>query len=155
MFWSGTWSNAELLRVRRSSTTSPSRRCRRASAAPRSSTVSRTSSPRTRRTRPRPSAFQNYLAGKKAAQSSRPRSARRTPRSTDTQQAFVESAPWDLQIFLDEANDSSFPYPISKNTAAWNKLENDLLPAAFDGERPVAEVAKELAEKMNAALAKE
>ena len=78
------------------------------------------------------------------------------PAFTDTQQAWVDSAPdWNLEIFLAAATDYAQPYPISLNTSAWNKLETDLLPAAFSGERPVAEVAAELAERMNEALAKE
>ena len=44
---------------------------------------------------------------------------------------------------------------MSKNTAAWNTLETNLLPSAFDGSEPVDQVAKELAQKMDAALAKE
>jgi multiple sugar transport system substrate-binding protein len=99
-------------------------------------------------------AFQNYLAGKQAALTQAKMGAA-NPAFNDTQKAFVDSAPYDLNIFETAATDYSFPYPISKNTAAWNKLENDLLPEAFDGKRPVADVAKELAKKMNAALADE
>ncbi|WP_223690144.1 ABC transporter substrate-binding protein [Leifsonia poae] len=99
-------------------------------------------------------AFQNYLAGKQAAQTQAEMGAA-NPAFNGTQEAFVKTAPWDLNIFEKAAADYSYPYPISKNTAAWNKLENDLLPDAFDGKRPVAEVAKQLATEMNAALAKE
>ena len=77
------------------------------------------------------------------------------PAFNGTQQAFVDTGPWDLNIFEKAAADYSFPYPISKNTAAWNKAENDLLPDAFSGKKPVEEVAKELAKQMNADLAKE
>ncbi|MGA0566969.1 extracellular solute-binding protein [Rathayibacter sp. KR2-224] len=60
----------------------------------------------------------------------------------------------DLQLFLDEAKSAS-PYPISKNTSAWNQMESDILPAAFAGQTPMAQAAKQLADQMNAELAKE
>ncbi|MGM7679013.1 ABC transporter substrate-binding protein [Microbacterium sp. A94] len=78
------------------------------------------------------------------------------PAFNDTQQAWVASAPdYTLETFLNAATDYAQPYPVSKNTSAWNKLETELLPEAFSGDRPVAEVAKDLAEQMNQALAKE
>ena len=78
------------------------------------------------------------------------------PAFTGTQQAFVDSAPqYKLQIFEDAATDYSVAYPVSKNSSAWNKVELELLPLAFSGEKPAAEVAKDLADKMNQALAKE
>ena len=60
----------------------------------------------------------------------------------------------DLQLFLDEAKVAS-PYPISKNTSAWNQFESNILPAAFAGQVPMAKAATQLADQMNAALAKE
>lgn len=72
-----------------------------------------------------------------------------------TQDTFVQALPnADLQVFLD-ATDYAKPYPVSANTAAWNALETELLPAAFSGERPVADVTADLAEQMDAALAAE
>jgi len=77
------------------------------------------------------------------------------PAFTGTQSAFTESLPdANLQVFLDAA-DYAEPLPVSKNSAAWNAAETELLPQAFSGQRPVAEVAEELAEQMNAALAEE
>lgn len=74
---------------------------------------------------------------------------------TGTQGTFVEALPdAGLQMFLDAA-DYAKPLPVSANTAAWNALETELLPAAFSGERPVADVTADLAEQMNAALAAE
>lgn len=100
-------------------------------------------------------AFQDYL-GTEEAQRTQAEMGAANPAFNETQQAFVDSQPtFNLQVFLDEATDYSFPYPASKNTAAWNQLEAELLPAALSGERPVADVAKELAEKMNASLADE
>lgn len=72
-----------------------------------------------------------------------------------TQGTFVDALPGaNLQVFLDAAAYAK-PLPVSANTAAWNALETELLPAAFSGERSVADVTAELAEKMDAALAAE
>jgi len=73
-----------------------------------------------------------------------------------TQKFFVESVPnWDLQVFIDGAENYAFPYPVSRNTSAWNLVESKLLPAAFSGDKPVDSVAKDLASQMSALLAKE
>ena len=77
------------------------------------------------------------------------------PAYTGTQQAFAGSMEGvDLSMFLDAVSYAK-PYPVSKNSAAWNALETSMLPEAFSGEKPVPEVASELATKMNALLAKE
>lgn len=78
------------------------------------------------------------------------------PAFNGTQEAFEKSQPqWKLSVFADAAKNYAYPYPVSKNTAAWNELESNLLPDAFAGKRPVAEVATELASKMNELLAGE
>lgn len=98
--------------------------------------------------------FQEFL-GTEEAQRTQAEMGAANPAFNDTQKAFVDSVPsFNLQVFLDAAEYAK-PYPVSRNTAAWTQLESDLLPAALSGERPVAEVAKELAEQMNAALADE
>jgi multiple sugar transport system substrate-binding protein len=100
-------------------------------------------------------AFLSYLGSEEAALL-QAASGAANPAFNGTQQKFVDSAPgYNLQVFEDAAVDYSVAYPVSKNTSAWNKLETDLLPQAFSGERPVADVVKDLAEQMNAALAKE
>jgi multiple sugar transport system substrate-binding protein len=100
-------------------------------------------------------AFGTYL-GSKEAQLTQAKTGTVIPAFNGTQDAFVASVPhFNLQVFLDGAKNYSFPLPISKNTAAWNQLEADLLPQAFSGQRPVEEVAAELATKMNESLAKE
>jgi len=100
-------------------------------------------------------AFLAYL-GSEEAQRTQAEMGAANPAFTGTQQAFVDSVPnFGIQVFLDSAEDMAFPYPISQNTAAWNALENELLPQAFSGKRPVEEVAQELADSMNAELAKE
>ena len=78
------------------------------------------------------------------------------PAFIGTNGAFVDSVPgWNLQSFIDSAEDYAVAYPVSKDTQRWNEQETALLPAAFSGERPVAEVAGELATKMNEILAAE
>ncbi|MFC4222514.1 ABC transporter substrate-binding protein [Lysinibacter cavernae] len=99
-------------------------------------------------------AFVTYLASKEA-QTTQAEMGAANPAFNGTQTAFVDSVPhFDIQVLLD-AQDYAYPYPISKNTAAWTQLETDLLPAAFSGDKPVKDVANELATKMNEALAKE
>lgn len=153
MFWSGTWSNAELLAspVKDSIALAPLPKGERQATVIHglANVVAKDS-----KNKAAAVAFQTYLGGKTAAQIQAKLGAA-NPAYNDTQQAFVDTAPWDLNIFETAAVDYAYPYPISKNTAAWNKAESDLLPDAFSGKRPVAEVAKELAKRMNADLAKE
>lgn len=49
----------------------------------------------------------------------------------------------------------SVPYPVSSNTPVWNELESNAINEMYSYERPVREVLKDLADKMNEALAKE
>lgn len=78
------------------------------------------------------------------------------PAFIGTNEAFVKSVPeWNLQSFIDSAEDYAVAYPVSKDTQRWNEQETALLPAAFSGERPVGEVAADLATKMNEILAAE
>jgi multiple sugar transport system substrate-binding protein len=99
-------------------------------------------------------ALQVFLASKEAQQQQGDAGAV-IPAFDGTQDAFTSSMPdANLQVFLD-ALDYAQPLPVSKNTAVWNALETDLLPQAFSGDQPVAAVTDELAQKMDAALAKE
>jgi multiple sugar transport system substrate-binding protein len=99
-------------------------------------------------------ALQAYMASKPAQQQQGDMGAI-IPAYDGTQDAFTKTMPdADLQVFLDAVKYAK-PLPVSKNTAAWNTLETNLLPSAFDGSKPVDQVAKELATKMDAALAKE
>ena len=153
MFWSGTWSNAELLSspVKAQIAVAPlPTGTRQATVIHGLANVVAKDS----KNKSAAIAFQNYLGGKEAAQTQAKMGAA-NPAYNGTQQAFVDSAPWDLNVFEKAATDYAYPYPISKNTAAWNKAESDLLPDAFSGKKPVDEVAKELAAQMNADLAKE
>ena len=99
-------------------------------------------------------ALQVFLAGEEA-QRAQGEFGSIMPAFEGTQGAFVDSMPQaNLQVFVD-AVDYSRPLPVSANTSAWNALESELLPQAFSGERPVAEVTEELAEQMDEALAEE
>lgn len=78
------------------------------------------------------------------------------PAFNGTQQAWIESVPeWQLDVFTTGAADYSVPYPVSKNTAAWEDLQLQILPDAFAGKVAMDEAAKKLAEQMDALLAKE
>ena len=77
------------------------------------------------------------------------------PAYNGTQQAWVKAYPqYDLQSFLDELS-YAVPYPISKDTAAWNALETSNLTKAWDLSESVPTAASQLTTQMNAALAKE
>jgi multiple sugar transport system substrate-binding protein len=77
------------------------------------------------------------------------------PAYQNTQQAWVASMPeFKLQVFLDELA-YGVVYPVSANTAEWNKLEETDLAAAWSGEQSVPQAAGKLATEMNEALAKE
>lgn len=77
------------------------------------------------------------------------------PAYEGTQQAWVDAMPeFNLQAFIDQVPDGVV-YPVSANTAAWNALEDEMLPDAWNGAKPVSDVADELAAAMNDALAKE
>ena len=104
--------------------------------------------------KPAAQALQVFLASK-AAQQQQGDLGAVIPAFTGTQQAFASSMKGvELSLFLD-AVDYAKPYPVSKNSAAWNALETSMLPEAFAGEKPVAEVGNDLATQMNALLAKE
>ncbi|WP_236028182.1 ABC transporter substrate-binding protein [Paractinoplanes lichenicola] len=77
------------------------------------------------------------------------------PAYEGTQSDWVKAHPdLNLQTFLD-AVDYAVPYPVSKNTAAWNEAELTHLTKAWSGEQPVDRAATDLAKTMNDLLAKE
>lgn len=77
------------------------------------------------------------------------------PAFTGTQDNWVAAHPqYHLQVFLDELA-YAVPYPVSKNTAAWEQLEQQYLTPAWDGKADVAQAVKDLAAAMDAELAKE
>jgi multiple sugar transport system substrate-binding protein len=77
------------------------------------------------------------------------------PAYNGTQSAWVAAHPeFKLRTFLDAVAYAA-PFPVSKNTAAWNEAELTYLTKAWTGEEPVEKAAAELATAMNALLAKE
>ncbi|GAA1625342.1 sugar ABC transporter substrate-binding protein [Nonomuraea maheshkhaliensis] len=77
------------------------------------------------------------------------------PAYNGTQNDWVAAHPeWKLQTFLDAVS-YAVPYPVSKNTAAWQEAELTHLTKAWTGEVPVEKAAADLAAGMNDLLAKE
>ncbi|SEF76787.1 multiple sugar transport system substrate-binding protein [Nonomuraea solani] len=77
------------------------------------------------------------------------------PAYNGTQNDWVAAHPdLKLQVFLD-AVAYAVPYPVSKNTAAWQEAELTHLTKAWTGEVPVGKAAADLAAGMNELLAKE
>lgn len=74
------------------------------------------------------------------------------PAFNGTQQLWLDALPqYDLQIFID-ALENGVPYPISKNTTAWNKFENDILAQVWAGTVTPEDGLAELDAKMQAEL---
>jgi multiple sugar transport system substrate-binding protein len=97
--------------------------------------------------------FVAYLASKDAADTLA--AAGVIPAFNGTQSTWLAKYPeFHLQYFLDELP-YAVPYPISQNTAAWNEAETKYLTMAWSGQEDVAQAAKQLADAMNADLAKE
>lgn len=61
---------------------------------------------------------------------------------------------WNLQAYIDAAS-YAVPYPVSKNTTAWEDRQNEVLLPGFSGKKSIEEVANEFATLHNEALAKE
>lgn len=98
--------------------------------------------------------FLLFLGGKEAAEIQAATGAV-IPAYEGTQQAWVDSMPeFNVQAFIEQVPDGVV-YPVSADTAAWNALEDDYLPAAWNGTEPVEDVADRLATAMNDVLAKE
>ena len=99
-------------------------------------------------------ALQVYLASEEA-QTEQGDLGAIIPAFTGTQAAFAESYPGvNLQVFLD-ATAYARPLPVSKNSAAWNAVEAELLPDVFSGATDVDTATTDLAAQMTALLAKE
>lgn len=78
------------------------------------------------------------------------------PAWAGTADAWHEVKPeWNLGVFTDAAENYAVGYPVSRNTAAWNQAEADLLTPAFAGDVPMAQAAEQLAQRMDELLAAE
>jgi multiple sugar transport system substrate-binding protein len=78
------------------------------------------------------------------------------PAYNGTQTAWAAAHP-ELKLqaaFLDQVA-TAVPYPISRNTAAWQELETTYLTPAWNQQKDVAAAAAELAKAMDESLAKE
>jgi len=77
------------------------------------------------------------------------------PAYENTQQGWVDAMPeFNLQAFIDEVP-YGVVYPVSADTAAWNSLEDEYLPPAWNGATSVKDASDALADAMNDALANE
>jgi multiple sugar transport system substrate-binding protein len=98
--------------------------------------------------------FLLFLGGKQAAEIQAATGAV-IPAYKNTQDGWVKSMPeFNLKSFLDEIP-YSVVYPVSANTAVWNKFEDDDLAPAWDGKASIKDAADKLAKQMNEALAAE
>lgn len=97
--------------------------------------------------------FVKYLGSKEAAEILGKTGP--IPAYNGTQQAWVAKYPnLKLQTFLDSVS-YAVPFPVSKNTAAWNEAELTYLTKAWNGQQPVDQASVDLAKAMNDLLAKE
>jgi multiple sugar transport system substrate-binding protein len=98
--------------------------------------------------------FVEFLGGQQAAQIEA-ETGTVIPAYQGTQDAWVKAYPnYHVQVFLDEVA-QAVPYPVSKNTAAWNQLETQYLSKAWSGQMDVGQACRELAQAMQADLDKE
>ncbi|GAA4214253.1 sugar ABC transporter substrate-binding protein [Actinocatenispora rupis] len=98
--------------------------------------------------------FVKFLGSKKAADMTA-KEGSVLPAYNGTQQQWVKSMPqWNLQVFIDQLAVTR-PYPVSKNTAAWTKYQDEILGQAWDQKISAQQACTQLAQKMNEALAKE
>jgi multiple sugar transport system substrate-binding protein len=153
MFWSGTWSIVEIQASEVGADTDlidlPSGEDRATNVLGLANVVS-SESPNIDAA----NLFAAYL-GSEEAQRVQGEMGAANPAFIGTGDSFIDFVPeWNLEVFV-ESVDYAKAYPVSRNTAAWNALEGELLPQAFSGERPVKDVAQELADKMDELLADE
>jgi len=72
-----------------------------------------------------------------------------------TQEMWLKSMPeYHLQAYIDQLP-VAMPFPVSRNTTAWNSIADEIFPKAWSGQETVEAAAKEVASRMNAELAKE
>lgn len=99
-------------------------------------------------------AFATFASGEQAAEIMA-KTGTVIPAFSGTQQTWVDSLPqYDLEVFI-EALENAVPYPISKNTSAWNKHEADILAQVWAGTVSPEDGLADLAEQMQAELDKE
>ncbi|WP_308466123.1 ABC transporter substrate-binding protein [Rathayibacter soli] len=98
--------------------------------------------------------FAAFASGKTAADFMA-KSGAVIPAFNGTQTLWVKSLPnYDLQSYINEVK-TAVPFPISRNTAAWNADETAIFSKVWSGSLDLDAGMKQLAALMNAALAKE
>ena len=100
-------------------------------------------------------ALVTFLAGEEAAKISA-ESGIALPALEGTQDPYVDAQPgYDLDVFVDQAENYAVPFPVSKTCPEWEELEGEHLSKVFDGEISAEEGCKALAKAMNEVLEKE
>lgn len=98
--------------------------------------------------------FEKFLGSKEAADINAA-SGIGMPAYKDTQDAWVKSLPnFHLQNFVNELS-YSYPYPATKNTAAWQDAETKVMTKIWSGQVSVDDGCKQAAQQINQLLAKE
>lgn len=98
--------------------------------------------------------FVSYLSSKEAAETWA-KSGFVIPAYNGTQEAWVKSHPeWNMQAFIDAAEEA-VPFPASKNSGEWQKLEADKLGQLWAGNATAEQTGRDLAAAVDAVLAKE
>jgi multiple sugar transport system substrate-binding protein len=99
-------------------------------------------------------AFVNFLGSKQAAEI-QAKTGTVIPAYNGTQGDWVKAYPnFHVQVYIDELA-YAVPFPISKNTAAWEDVESKVLNQVWAGQLSVDDGAKQLAHQMNQILAQE
>jgi len=98
--------------------------------------------------------FVNFLGSKEAADI-QAKTGTVIPAYNGTQVDWVKAYPnFHVQVYIDELA-YAVPFPISKNTAAWEDVESKVLNQVWAGQMSVDDGAKQLAQQMNQLLAQE
>lgn len=98
--------------------------------------------------------FAEYLGSRSAAEI-QAKTGTVIPAYNGSQTAWINAYPtFHVQIYLDELA-YAYPYPVSKNTGAWNQAETDILTKVWSGQLSVQDGTTQLAARMNQELAQE
>ncbi|WP_245628044.1 ABC transporter substrate-binding protein [Shouchella shacheensis] len=75
-----------------------------------------------------------------------------TPARLDAGDLWLESIPhMNLEVFID-AQETGTPYPLSRNTAEWQRMEQTEIQGAFLGEESIDDTLDQVADEMNRIL---
>lgn len=94
-------------------------------------------------------AFLAFLGGERAA-TIQAEMGTANPAFDGSQDAYLESVPeFDLEVFIDAADEYAIQYPVSLNTSAWLNEESEYFPAIISAEMTVEDGTSALADAMN------